>query len=91
MKAYVLTDPKLGHGKVPQDPKFGDPVKGLGKNPAFLDRNPAYVEGSHLHKGGFGGGSRGCIIQRGFEEKGGLGTYLEESKTGQSGHVMIFR
>jgi len=92
MKAYLLTDPKLGHGKVPQDPKYGNPT---GSNAGDKGTHPSYVEGSHLHKAfemlsGWGG-SKGCVIQKGFEDKEGMGTYLEKSKTGQSGHVIIFR
>jgi hypothetical protein len=91
MKAYLLTDQDMGPGKVPQDKNFGNANIGLGKNPAHPDRNPAYVQGSHLHKGSTLGGSRGCIIQKGFEGPKGMGTYLEKSPTGQSGRVMIFR
>jgi hypothetical protein len=95
MEAYLLTDPNLGDGKVPQDAKYGNPEKGLGKNPAFLKRDPPYVSGSHLHKAFLSkekwSGSRGCIIQKDFQGANGMGAYLKKSPTGQSGRAIIFR
>jgi len=41
--AFLLTDPLSGNGKVPPDKNFGDPAKGIGKNPSFTDRNPTYL------------------------------------------------
>ena len=92
MLAYLLTDPNLGDGKVPQDPNYGKPGL-LGKNPAFLDREPPYILGAHNHKANKDGtgGSKACPIQKGFEEAGGLGDYLKNSITGDKGRVIIFR
>jgi len=93
MDAFLLTDPTLGGGKVPQDKNFGDPVKGIGKNPSFSDRTPAYLFGAYMHTTNkYGTGtSWGCLIQKGFESPGGLGHYLNNSPTGKTGNVIIFR
>jgi len=92
MLAYVLTDPDLGEGKVPQDMNYGKPGL-LGKNPAFPDRDPAYILGAHNHRArkDGSGGSKACPIQKGFEEAGGLGHYLKTSQTGENGRVIIYR
>jgi len=92
MMAYVLTDLKLGDRKVPQDSQYGNPI---GSNPGDKGAHPSYVVGSYLHKAFFSygkwGGSKACIIQKGFEGPNGMGAYLEKNPTGQTGRVIIFR
>jgi hypothetical protein len=95
-EAYLLSDPSMQHGQTPQDPKYGK-KDFPGLNPAHLERDPAYIEGSHLHRAYFKsttgkwGGSEACILQKGFEEAGGMNDYLKNSPTGQSGRVLILR
>jgi len=89
---FLLTDPELGEGKVPQDPNYGDSQKGIGKNPAHPERTPPYLTGSHLHKAYGNGGSHGCVIEKGFDDEGGLGEYLRnDTQTGDAGRVLILR
>ncbi len=96
LKSYIISDPKLGEGKVPQDPKHGDPAKGIGKNPFAEERTPPYVEGTFMHTSkSDGSGSGGCVMQKGFEGPSGLATYLEQKQreegTGDKGKILILR
>ena len=85
----MLTDTGFGSGKTPQQPA-SPPLKTM--NPAHTDRDPAFVAGGAIHASrSDGSGSRGCILQKGFEGKKGLHPYLLNSPTGQQGRVVIFR
>ncbi len=64
---------------------FGDEI------PRF-QRTPPYLTGSHLHKAYGNGGSHGCVIEKGFDDEGGLGEYLRnDTQTGDAGRVLILR
>ena len=89
LSTYSLSDPAIGAGKVPQDPGYGNPI---GQNPGDGGTHPAIVQGSHLHRAWGGYGSKGCIIQEGFDnQEGGLGYYLLNNPEEHTGKILIYR